>query len=331
MQRSRTDRYRTARTKSRPELHQLDVFLKVAEVRSFANAARLLSRTQPAISQAISRLEEIYGGELFERRRGAALALTAIGEAILPSARAILHTVDQQMVRAADAAQSRSGSLALGFFPGLACGPLRAGLTAFTRDSPNVKVQLIEGFAGELHRQLSERTIDLMIVGLMPNIASRDLEVEALWEERLLLALPATHPMTRAEPLQWKDVAALPLIIRSSRDESIAYRAMLRLVTGHQIDCEQHAVSRDALLDMVGMGKGATIVMESGMVQHDNVAFRPIVDEGARAVVEAVWPRADHNPLRHRLLTHLREAAAQSVGRVATPPTPATAPAPDRG
>ncbi len=315
----------------RPEFHQLSTFLRVVETGSFAGAARLMGRSQPAISQAIARLEEIYGGDLFERRRGTALALTAIGEAILPSARAILHTVNQQMVQAAEAAQSRSGTLTLGFFPGLARGPLRVGLNEFMRASPGVKLRLVEGFPGELYRQLSERAIDLMVVGLMPNIASQDLEVETLWEERLLLALPAPHPAAEAESLRWSDVAALALIIRSSPDEVIGYRAMLRLVTGRQIDCEQHAVSRDALLDMVGMRMGATIILESGMKPHDNVAFRPIIDGGAKAMVEAVWPRDDHNPLRHRLLVHLREASARSKREAAIPPTPATAPAPDHG
>ena len=326
-----SDHHRPRGAAARPELYQLQVFLTVVEARSFAGAARQMGRTQPAISQAIARLEEIYGGDLFERRRGAALALTAIGNAILPSTRAILHTVDQQMVRAVEAAQSQSGTLSLGFFPGLAAGPLRAGLAKFRRLNPKVRLQMIEGFPGELYRQLTERTIDLMVVGLLPNIASQDLEVERLWEERLLLALPATHPAVKKELVQWIDVASLPLIIRASSDEVIGYRAMLRLVTGRQIACEQHAVSRDALLNMVGMGMGATIILESGRASHDNVAFRPIVDEGAKAVVESVWPRDDHNPLRHRLLSQLRSAVTGAARGSTTPPMPATAPKPDRG
>ena len=75
-------------------------FLRVVECRSFAATAQIMGRTQPAISQAIARLEEIYGGDLFERRRGAQLELTPIGQSILPSARMILDTIDQQMLKA---------------------------------------------------------------------------------------------------------------------------------------------------------------------------------------------------------------------------------------
>src|SRR3546814_17481123 len=126
------DRFRAgaART-ARPELNQLEVFLKVVETKSFTAAGNLLGRTQPAISQAIARLEDFYGADLFERSRGAPLALTPVAEAILPTARQILDIADRQMRRAAATAQSRSGPLTLGFFVGLASGPLRDGLAAF--------------------------------------------------------------------------------------------------------------------------------------------------------------------------------------------------------
>ena len=50
---------------------------------------------QPAVSQAIARLEEIYSGELV-RNRLAPLVLTPIGESILPSAHTLIDTVGRQ-------------------------------------------------------------------------------------------------------------------------------------------------------------------------------------------------------------------------------------------
>src|SRR3546814_11377714 len=104
------DRFRAgaART-ARPELNQLEVFLKVVETKSFTAAGNLLGRTQPAISQAIARLEDFYGADLFERSRGAPLALTPVAEAILPTARQILDIADRPMRRAAATAPPPSG------------------------------------------------------------------------------------------------------------------------------------------------------------------------------------------------------------------------------
>lgn len=314
---------------SRPEFHQLAIFLRVVETGSFAGAARLIGRSQPAISQAIARLEEIYGGDLFERRRGARLALTPIGEAILPSARTILYTVDQQMVRAVETAQSRAGIVTLGFFPGLSAGPLREGISAFIAASPEVRLQMVEALPGELHRQLNERTIDLMVVAFLPDLASKTLEQEQLWTERLVVALPTTHNLADHASLSWEEIASMRVILRASPGEMIAFRSLLPRFGDRIIDCEQHAVSREALLDMVGIGIGATVIFESGVAPHNNVVFRPIDGENASVPIQAVWPKADGNPIRHQLLSQLRRFGAGAADTPLNFLFPATAPAPD--
>ncbi len=314
----------------RPELHQLEIFLKVVEARTFAGAARMMGRTQPAISQAIARLEEIYGGDLFERRRGALLELTPIGEAILPSARTILDTIDQQMLRAAAAAQSRAGNLALGFMPGLIAGPLRAGIADFTAASPQVRLRLVEALPGELHRQLNERAIDMMIVALMPTLESKALVQEHLWDEQLVVALPADHALARQQALSWRDIAELPIILKESHFELVAYRTLLDRLD-RQVHLEQHDVSCATLLDMVGLGLGATIVFASGALPHRGVVFRRIDEENATVGVDAIWPKDDRNPLRHSLLSLIREHNGDGAVDLFEPTSPSTGPAPDRG
>ncbi len=311
-------------------MHQLETFLKVTEFRSFAEAARALGRTQPAISQTIARLEEIYGGDLFERRRGAPLALTPIGQAILPSVRTILDTIDQQMMRAAASAQSRAGNLTLGFFPGLLAGPLRAGIAAFSAASAQVRLRLVEALPGELHRQLNERSIDFFVVALMPQLESKSLVQERLWDERLVIALPADHVLVQQTALSWRDIAELPIILKESHFELVAYRTLLDRLD-RQVHLEQHDVSCATLLDMVGLGLGATIVFASGALPHRNVVFRPIDEDNATAGVDAVWPKDDRNPLRHRLLSLIREHKADVATDLFDPNSPSMVPAPDRG
>ncbi len=49
------------------DLSQLEIFLSIAEEKSFSRAAEKMLRTQPAISIAIKRLEEELGESLFDR------------------------------------------------------------------------------------------------------------------------------------------------------------------------------------------------------------------------------------------------------------------------
>ena len=75
------------------ELGELKVFVAVATERSFSRAAIKLCRTQPAISQAVRRLEDDLGVRLFDRRSKLA-ALTAAGDALLPEAKRLLRLAD---------------------------------------------------------------------------------------------------------------------------------------------------------------------------------------------------------------------------------------------
>ena len=312
----------------RPEYSQLAIFLKVAEARSFSGAARLLGKTQPAVSQAIARLEEIYGGDLFERRRGAPVALTPIGEAILPSARTILDTVDRQMVHAAAAAQGRLGRIALGFSSGLASGPLRAGLLEFVAISPEVDVRMVEGHPSQLYGQLVERRVDLVIAAVLPELANNTLSREELWRERLVAAIPSKCGLAAKQPLGWRDVATLPLIVSSPDGEKLVFRLLLDRAGVQRVDCRRHAASREALLQMVAMEMGIAIILESAVVPHQDVVFRPIDEQDAIVPIDAIWASADRNPLRHRLLSHIRQHRGDNC---AIPVCSSTGPERDHG
>lgn len=295
--------------RQRPEFNQLELFLKVLETRSFAAAGRQTGRTQQSVSQSIARLEDICGGDLFERRRGMPLALTPIGKAILPTARLLISVVDEQLMRATQTAQSRVGSLTVGFYPGIVSGPLRAAFAELIADSPDVGLHLVEGVPGELHRRLNERSIDIMFGALMPDISSSSLVQENLWRERLVVALPEAHALAAKPRLDWRDVASLPIILRIVLGEISGYRAIVARIGDRPLDCEHHAVSRGTLLELVAMGLGATVSFESTVEPRDGVVFRPIHDRKSVIPIMGAWHDGDRNPLRHRLLGLVRKHA----------------------
>lgn len=297
---------RRQRQPKRPEFNQLEVFLHVAETRSFVAAARQLGRAQPSVSRAIARLEDLYGVDLFERRRGVPVGLTPAGKAILPSVRLLLATIDRQMARALETAHSQSGNLTIGFYPGLGTGPLRDGLADFMAACPDVHLHLIEALPRELHRQLNDRLIDVMFVAFLPDLCSTRLAREPLWKEGLMVAMQGDHALAAKAALDWHDVSSLSLILRSCQGELSGYQALLARIGERPVDCALHDVSRGALLDMVEMGLGQTICFTSACQPRPAIAFRPIDDENAYATIEAVWPSTDRSPLRGRLLSFIR-------------------------
>lgn len=291
----------------------------VVETGSFAEAGRRLGVTQPAVSQTIAKLEELFGGDLFERRRGAPAYLTPIGRAILPKAKLLLFTVDHQISRALAAAQSFSGTLTIGFCAGLAVGPLTRGIAAFRRSRPDVDLRIVEASPGELHRRLNERSLDIIFTAFYPEAVGGSNQQEHLWEEPIVIALQDTHPLASRETLNWADLSELLIMMRSHNGDLSAYRALAARMGDRPLRCDLQDVSHGALIEMVRLGLGATIFFASAVVARDGIAFRPIVDANAKANIEAIWPRADRNPLRHRFLAlvrkHARDAASSRSKR----------------
>lgn len=309
------------RRAARPDFNQLETFLKVAETRSFAEAARQFGISQPAVSQTIARLEALYGGDLFERRRGTPITLTPIGKAILPTAKLLLFTVDQQIDRALATAQSLSGSLTVGFHPGLAFGPLAAAITDFHKTRPDVQLRFVEASPSELLRQLNERTIDIAFSAFLPGLSTTANVQERLWDESLVVALREDHPLANRTGIGWSDLSAVPIILRSHQGDLLAYRAVAARMGDRPFDCDLHDVTRSALIELVRIGLGATILFASAVVPREGIAFVTISDELATTPIEAIWSKDDRNPLRHRLLNfirkHLRTTRTASGARMA--------------
>src|SRR4029078_11246831 len=76
------------------DLSELQVFLTVAAERSFSRAAAKLHRTQPAVSQAIRRLEDELGERLCDRssKQG---ALTEAGRVLRDYAQRLMRLSDE--------------------------------------------------------------------------------------------------------------------------------------------------------------------------------------------------------------------------------------------
>src|SRR5207247_10931283 len=79
------------------DLNALKIFLAVAQERSFSRAAAKVHRTQPAVSQAVRRLEVELGEQLFDR---------SSKNGTLTEAGRMLENYGQRLVRLAEEPES---------------------------------------------------------------------------------------------------------------------------------------------------------------------------------------------------------------------------------
>lgn len=168
-------------------VHQLRLFLAVAQRRSFSRAAEAEHLTQSAVSQQIEALEREHGVRLFERlpRR---IELTDAGAALLPFAERITTLLEEAAHALADVRGVASGRLRVAASPTPATYWLPPLLGTFARRHPAVELLLDVDVSARVAQRVADGESALGIVeGLA---ADARLEATVLLEDELLLVTP---------------------------------------------------------------------------------------------------------------------------------------------
>ncbi|QIS04413.1 LysR family transcriptional regulator [Nocardia brasiliensis] len=190
------------------ELRQLRYFVTVAEELHFGRAAQRLHIVQSAVSQQVRQLERELGVELFDRspRR---VALTEAGAQFLPGAREAL------------AAAARAKASITGFVAGTT---LRLGTGTGLGDHldrvverlvPQIRVEPVAAPTRARVEQVLDGSLDAAFVrGPLEHPGLRRIPV---WDDPLLVAISARHPLAAAPEIALADLAPYPLRITERR------------------------------------------------------------------------------------------------------------------
>jgi DNA-binding transcriptional LysR family regulator len=144
-------------------LKALKCCVEIARQGSFTKAAQTLHIAQPALSMAVTRLEEELGVVLFNRA-ARQITVTAEGQCFLRRVETALLELDMARQELRDMSQLISGEIKLGVPPmfGIKYIPLLLG--SFRQEYPGITMTVIEGSADEIGRLLESREIDVALL-----------------------------------------------------------------------------------------------------------------------------------------------------------------------
>ncbi|MFJ9418914.1 LysR substrate-binding domain-containing protein [Streptomyces sp. NPDC101227] len=206
------------------ELRQVRYFVMVAQELHFGRAADRLHIVQSAVSQQIRRLERELNADLFDRS-ARQVRLTTVGERFLPEARALLAAEERARAVVTDLAATRASTLRVGTGTGLGAHLDRV-LDALASIAPEVGVELVAAPARERLERVAAGELDAAFVrgavddGGRPHAheargdAREGLSFVPLWQDPLVAAVPARHPLA-ASPgtIALADLAEVPLVL----------------------------------------------------------------------------------------------------------------------
>ena len=286
----------------------------VARTGSFSAAAREYDVTQPALSNAIRRLEKILGARLFERNtRGA--RPTVFGATILPRIDAALAALDAITAEARHWRAGEPRPVRIGVSPLISADVVArahsavAGLPGRGRGS----LVLREADLSELCTALDDDELDLIVVpAVLPLTRYRH---RVIGSEPVVLVEPgagdAAGPANSASPADPAGPAS-PTEARAAaaRIDDVARRTLLLvpdtcglttftrdLLADRGLPLRAYsgeAASYRVLEDWAGMGLGSALLPRSKVTRVDS-SVRPVVDARGAVVTiayEAAWDGA---------------------------------------
>lgn len=184
------------------DINQLEVLVAVAQEKSFSRAADALNRTQPAVSQAIQRLEKEIGEKLFDRSSKDG-TLTAAGDVLLEYAKQMLNLRETARAAVRELRNLQKGKVTLSanehtvFY-------LLPVIAEFRRRYPLVKVEVKRGVASRTPIEVMAREVELGVISFKPN----DESVKSLpvFTDELALIISPKHRLANRESVSVKDL-----------------------------------------------------------------------------------------------------------------------------
>jgi DNA-binding transcriptional LysR family regulator len=238
------------------DLFALETFLAVAEERSFSRAATRLHRTQPAVSQAVAKLEGELGEALFDRASRDS-SLTDAGHVLLEYAHKLLNLRVEATHALGELRSLHRGSLNLAAneYTSLYLLPV---LDGFRRAYPRVKISVQRSLASRIADEVLAHSVEIGVLSFRPD--DRALKSIVVFRDELAFVVNPRHALARVDSVSIRDLGDENFIAHNvpSPQRAKVVDAFRRHKTDLRIGVE--LPSLEAVRRFVELGNGVALV-----------------------------------------------------------------------
>jgi DNA-binding transcriptional LysR family regulator len=261
------------------DLRLLRYFLVVSEELHVTRAAARLGIQQAPLSQQIKSFEKNLGVQLF-RRKPRGVELTEAGLALRNEAASIFASVERAVDTVVRVSRGEQGDIRIGLTTSACFHPLPPRtIRSFRRANPQVKIQFEQNSTPGLIGSLQAGRVDVAFIRTAIGQPA-GVRVLPLVEEKMVVALPARHPLAKERRgLTLKSLAHEKFIGYPRAAGAGLYDSVIAacIVSGFSPDIAHEAPQIVSTLNLVAAGMGISVVPSSMQrLRLDEVAFRPL-------------------------------------------------------
>lgn len=294
------------------DLFQLEVFLMVAREGSFSRAAEKLYRTQPAISQAIRKLEREVGEPLFDRssRDG---TLTDAGQLLQDYAQKLLNLRSEARVALKELREMHKGKLSIAANE-FTCLYLLPALAEFRRVYPMIKLTVHRSFASRISNEVLKHSAELGVLSFNPD--EPRLRSIVVYKDELVFVVNPRHPLASSRQVSIRQLGAESFVAHNVESP---YRAKVletfkRHKTPLNMDVELPTI--EAIKRFVSSGSGVALVpgicVEAEIARAELVRI-PVKELRIERKLRLIYRKSAS--LSHAARAFLKVAEAMADGR----------------
>ncbi len=291
-----------------PTLKQLQYLAALHEHGHFGRAADACFVTQSTLSAGIRELESLLGIMLVERTRRV-VRFTPLGDRIVARAHRVLREAEELAGLAAAAGAPLSGELRMSVIPTIAPFLLPTLLPRLRAEKPELQLYLREEPSGAACDSLHHGHVDCVLLALP--YACGDIESEALFEDRLVAALPAGEAvaLAGAAPMSPAELDPERLLLLEDghclKDHALSVCNRPELRAGARM----MGTSLHTLVQMVDNGLGVTLLpqmaIDAGILDRTTVTTRPIDAAHDSRTIALIWRRNSPRVTEFHLLADI--------------------------
>ena len=238
------------------DINHLEVFLAVAHEKSFSRAAETLHRTQPAVSQAVRRLEAELGEPLFDRSSKDGTMTTA-GRVLFDFAQQMMNLRHHAHSAIKELRDLHRGKLSLGAneYTVMSLLPL---IPLFRARHPHIRIEIKRSLASRITSEIIGRDVEIGVITFKPSDpAIRSLPLAS---DDIALIVAPTHPLATKQIVSVRELGAEAFIAHNVRSP---YRdKVIRTFQKHRtpLNISMEMPTLEAIKRLVEQGMGVALM-----------------------------------------------------------------------
>ncbi|MGY2704639.1 LysR family transcriptional regulator [Nocardioides sp. HB32] len=207
-------------------IEQLEYVTAVTQHGSLRRASQRLHISQPALSEAVTKLERELGVTLLDRRRSGA-RISRRGRELLQNMAEVLEAVDRLRTAAGDQAAAHH-VVRVGTVSAATATLLVPAVRDLRGTDPGCTVEVVSNQPADIHQGLLDGALDLGLVNVLEgDDPPTDVVGTSLVHGRPVAVLPAHHPLTAYAEVTTDQLRAEPFV--AMREGYLMHRFANRL------------------------------------------------------------------------------------------------------